>query len=91
MVVVLVLLCKPYVVPVFDDADHAGNIVTCRWHIGVKIRVKSNTYRPKFMGVRTPRELIAALKIKWKMHWVPSLEPEKFSYDNNGAAKKSTY
>ena len=37
MVVVLVLLGKPDVLPVFDDDDHVKNIVTCWWHIGIII------------------------------------------------------
>ena len=93
------------VVSCFVDANHAGNMITCRSHTGLLIyvqnvpivwfskrqnTVESSSFGSKFVALRTAKDMIVALRHKLRMFGVPIAGPANVFCDNNGVVKNTT-
>jgi hypothetical protein len=89
----------------FVDADHAGNVVTCRSHTGIIIflnmspiswyskrqnTVESSTYSSKYIALKTATEQIQALRYKLRMMGVPLEGPARVFCDNEAVYRNSS-
>ena len=89
----------------FVDSDHAGNKVTWRSHTGILIfgqnapiiwyskkqnTVESSSFGSEFVAMRTPRDLIVALRYKLRMFGVPIDGPADLLCDNAGVVKNTS-
>ena len=83
----------------FVNANHAGNVFTCRSHSGIIIfvqnasiicfskrqnTVEAETFGSDFVALRICKELIVALRYKLRMFWVPLDIPADVFCDNHG-------
>jgi hypothetical protein len=98
-------LGSPVTISVFVDANHAGNIVTCRSHTGILIylqntpiiwhshrqnTVETSTFGSEFVALQCARDLIIALQYKLCMFGIPINGPAFVYCDNQGIVKNVT-
>ena len=90
---------------VFVDANHAGNVVTCRSHTGILLfvqnsaiiwvsrrqnTVETSTFGSEFVALRNARDVIIALRYKLRIFGVPLDGPAEVYCDNQGVVKNSS-
>jgi hypothetical protein len=90
---------------VFVDANDAGNVVTRRSHTGVLLfiqnspivwlsrrhnKVETSTFGGEFVAMRTPRDMIIAMRYKLRMFVVPLDRPAQVYCDNQGVVKNTS-
>ncbi len=97
---------QPVVVSCFVDADHAGNVITCRSHTGILIyvqnapsiisfskcqnTVESSSFGNESVALRAAKDMVAALRYNLRVFGVPIDGPANVFCDNNGAVKNKT-
>ncbi len=97
---------KPIMMSCFVDADHAGNLVTRRSHMGIIIfcnrapilwfskrqnTVKSSTIGLEFIAGTIAVELVEALRYKLWMFGIPLDGPTNMYFDNNSVVINSSH
>lgn len=102
---ILELLGRAVSILAFVDADNAGNVVTSRLHTGILIFVnnapiialskRQNTvelsnFGSKLVATGITKDLIVALRIKFRMFLVPMDGPEDIYCDNQGSVKNTS-
>ena len=95
----------PVTISSFQDANHAGNVVTRRSHTGILMfdqnapiiwyskrqnTVESSTFGSEFVAGRVNQDLIVALRYKLRMFGVPIRGPANVFCDNLGVVKNSS-
>ena len=95
----------PMDVSCFVDADHAGNLLTRRSHLGVLIflnkalvvwyskwqnTVESSTFCSEFVAMQIATNLIISLRYKLRMFGVPLIGPASVFCDNQGVVNNTT-
>ena len=91
----------------FVDADHAGNLVTCRSHTGILLycnlapiqwfskrqnTVESSTFGSEsIIAMKIATELIEALTYKLRMFGVPLSGPARIFCNNESVVKSSSF
>ena len=96
---------QPVVVSCFVDANHTGNMITCRSHTGILMyvqnapivcfskpqnTVESSSFGSEFVALRAAKDMIVALQYKLRMSWVSIAGPANVFCDNNGIVKNTT-
>jgi hypothetical protein len=89
---------------VFDDANHAGNVVTRLSHTGILLilqnspivwlsrrqnTVETSTFGSEFVAMRTARDMVIAMRYKLRMFGVPLDGPAQVYCDNQGVVKNT--
>jgi hypothetical protein len=90
---------------VFVDANHAGNVVTCRSHTGILVfvqnsaiiwvscrqnTVETSTFGSEFVALRNARDVIIALRYKLRIFGVTLDGKAEVYCDNQGVVKNSS-
>ena len=98
-------LGQPVMQSAFVDSDHAGNVVTRRYHTGYFIflnnamivsfskrqnTVESSTYGSELVALRMVRDGIVEMRIKLKAIGVPLLGLANVYCDNQGVVKNTS-
>jgi hypothetical protein len=98
-------LGNPVNAHVFVDANHTGNIVTRRSHIGILVfvqnspilwvscrqnTVETSTFGSEFVALRNARDVIIALRYIHRMFGVPLEGPAQVNCDNQGVVKNTS-
>jgi hypothetical protein len=99
-------LGKPVCISCFVDANHAGNVITCRSHTGILIyvqnapiiwfskrqnTVESSSFGSEFVALRIAKEMLVALRYKLRLFGVPIEDgPCNVFCDNSGVVKNTS-
>jgi hypothetical protein len=98
-------LGKSVCISCFVDANHAGNVIKRRSHIGVIIyvqnasiiwfskrqnTVESSSFGSKFVTLRIAKDLLVALRYKLRMFGVRVDGPANVFCDNSGVVKNTS-
>ena len=96
---------KPVVMSCFEDADHAGDLVTRRSHTGLIVfvnrapiywyskkqnTVESSTFGSEFVAMRQAVEIIEGLRYKVRMMGFPLEGPCNVFCDNNAVVQNTS-
>jgi hypothetical protein len=98
-------LGQPLDTTAFEDADHAGNVITRRSHTGILLfannaliksfskrqnTVEASTFGSELVALRITRDLIVELRIKLMSIGCPLLGPTNVYCDNQGVVKNTS-